>query len=164
LNFTGVEDLSKKFSFLKRKAEKGVVNPNQPDTSQANRGYNTHEDNLYQGTFEHGRYVHIAAFEDKFVFELSKGNIRALNNAIAPRMYGLDGVLWAKDIRICTFVFNTKGIDDRPRAERTRYSAVLDIGFCDAQLPLLAPDYTSAKHFLYTKNSLLGRWETKKVF
>jgi len=76
IEFTGVEDLSKKLSFLKPKAKKGAVNPNQPDTSQANRGYNTHEDNLYRGTFEHCRYVHIATFEDELVFELSKGNIQ----------------------------------------------------------------------------------------
>jgi hypothetical protein len=57
IEFTGVEDLTKKLSFLKPKAKKGAVNPNQPDSSQANRGYNTHEDNLYRGTFEHGRYV-----------------------------------------------------------------------------------------------------------
>ena len=89
---------------------------------------------------------------------------RVLNNAIESQAYGLEDVSWAESIRVSAFVFNTKGVDDRPRAERTRYPAVLDIGFCDAQLPSLAPDYTSAKHLVYTKNALLGRKEPRKVF
>ena len=89
---------------------------------------------------------------------------RVLNNAIESRTYGLEDVSWAESIRVSAFVFNTKGVDDRPRADRTRYPAVLDIGFCDARLPSLAPDYTSAKHFIYTKNALLGRKEPRTVF
>lgn len=89
---------------------------------------------------------------------------RVLNNAIESRTYGLEDISWAESVRVSAFVFNTKGVDDRPRADRTRYPAVLDVGFCDAQLPSLAPDYTSAKHFIYTKNALLGRKEPRKVF
>ena len=87
-----------------------------------------------------------------------------LNNAIVSRTYGLEDVSWVQNVRISAFLFNTKGVDDRPRADRTRYPTVLDIGFCDAQLPTLAPDYTSSKHIIHTGNSLLGRKEPKKVF
>ena len=67
IEFIGVEDLSKKLSFLKPKAKKGAVNSNQPDSSQANRGYNTREVYLSRGTFEHGRYVDIIISDEHVV-------------------------------------------------------------------------------------------------
>jgi len=67
IEFIGVEDLAKKLSFLKPKAKKGAVNSNQPDSSQANRGYNTREVYLSRGTFEHGRYVDIIISDEHVV-------------------------------------------------------------------------------------------------
>ena len=67
IEFIGVEDLAKKLSFLKPKAKKGAVNSNQPDSSQANRGYSTQEVNLYRGAFEHGRYVDIIISKENVV-------------------------------------------------------------------------------------------------
>jgi hypothetical protein len=67
IEFIGVEDLAKKLSFLKPKAKKGSVNSNQPDSSQANRGYNTREVYLSRGAFEHGRYVDTTIFDEHVV-------------------------------------------------------------------------------------------------
>jgi len=51
ITFSGVEDLAKKLATLKPKAGKG----RQGDTSQANRGYDGSQIDLYRGAFEHGR-------------------------------------------------------------------------------------------------------------
>jgi hypothetical protein len=53
--FYDVEDLGKKISSLKPKGAKGAKN--RGDTSQANRGYDIANDDIYRGAFEHGRYV-----------------------------------------------------------------------------------------------------------
>lgn len=60
-------------------------------------------------------------------------------------------------------MFNVKGVDDRHSTEKKRFPAVLDIGFCEARLPDLMPDYGTAKHVMNAQNALLGRQEPRRV-
>ncbi|KAF8966174.1 hypothetical protein BDZ97DRAFT_723826 [Flammula alnicola] len=141
ITFSNVEAFTKKLSVLKPKAKKPG------DSSQANRGYNDGRDNLYRGGFEHGRVLY-----------------RILGDMIDANTYGVEDTYWAENLRIRSLVFNTKGVDDRPAAERLKNPSILDIGICDATLPTLIPDYSSARHIIHSGNILLGRKGPKKPF
>ena len=88
---------------------------------------------------------------------------RILNNSIDAEKYGIDDVSWSKNLRVRSFVFNTKGIDDRNSADKIRNPIVLDIGFCDASTPSLLPNIPTATHFVDAGNALLGGKGRKTV-
>jgi len=56
-----------------------------------------------------------------------------------------------------------KSIDYRTSEEKRLRPDVLDIGFCEARLPAVAPEYATAKHILNGQNKLLGKKQHKKV-
>ncbi|KAF8151745.1 hypothetical protein B0H34DRAFT_665187 [Crassisporium funariophilum] len=141
IHFASAEALSKKLSELKPKA--GA----RGDTSQANRGYDEFQDDLYRAAFEHGRVIY-----------------RVLNETIDAQTYGLDDTSWSQNLRISAMVFNTKGLDDRRTEERIKNPLVLDVGFCDAESPTLEPDARKTSHIINAANSLLGRKQRKLPF
>ncbi|KJA16619.1 hypothetical protein HYPSUDRAFT_47237 [Hypholoma sublateritium FD-334 SS-4] len=141
--FASVEDLEKKLRTLKPKAKKGKPG----DTSQANRGYLLDTIDLSRGAFEHGRVLY-----------------RLLREEIRPTMYSVEPPSWMGDIEIASFVFNTKGVDDRLAEERIKTPHVLDVGFCRATLPNLDPALGSAQYIIPGRNALLGRKEKKETF
>ncbi|KAF8803995.1 hypothetical protein BYT27DRAFT_7194724 [Phlegmacium glaucopus] len=141
--FYDTEDLAKKVSSLKPRGAKGRPG----DTSQANRGYDKTRDDLYRGAFEHGRVLY-----------------RILNNSLDLEKYSVDDVSWSKDLLVRSFIFNTKGIDDRNSAEKIRNPIVLDIGFCDASIPSLHPNIPTATHLVDAGNALLGGKGKKTAF
>ena len=69
---------------------------------------------------------------------------------------------WSKNLRVRSFVFNTKGIDDRVSAEKIRNPTVLDVGFCDATIPSLFPG-SNPTHLVDAGNALLGGKGKKAV-
>ena len=86
---------------------------------------------------------------------------RILNNSIDPQKYSISDVSWSKNLRVLSFVFNTKGIDDRFSADKIRNPIVLDVGFCDANVPSLHPHIPT--HILDAGNKLLGGKVKRKV-
>ena len=68
---------------------------------------------------------------------------------------------WSKNLRVRSFVFNTKGIDDRNSAEKIRNPIALDVGFCDATTPSLLPG-SNPTHLVDARNALLGGKDKKK--
>ncbi|PPQ67779.1 hypothetical protein CVT25_009083, partial [Psilocybe cyanescens] len=130
--FNNVEALTKKLSHLKPKATK---NSKGQDTSQANRIYDPNNIDTSRAAFEHGR---------------------VLNSAVNAAKYGVDNLSWAQHLRICSFVFNVRGIDDRKLEERLRNPLVLDVGFCEASIPSLDPIYSTARHIIDQRNVLMG--------
>lgn len=68
---------------------------------------------------------------------------------------------WSENLRVCSFVFNTKGIDDRNSSEKIRNPTVLDVGFCDATTPSLVPG--TPTHLVDAINALLGGKGKKAV-
>jgi len=71
-------------------------------------------------------------------------------------------VSWSKNLRVCSFVFNTKGIDDRNSAEKIKKPIVLDVGFCDANTPSLLPG-SNPTHLVDAGNAKLGGKAKKAV-
>ena len=86
---------------------------------------------------------------------------RILNNSVDARKYGVDDVSWSNNLRVRSFVFNTKGIDDRNSLEKIRNPIVLDVGVCDAITPSLLP--STPVHLVDARNGLLGGKGKKKV-
>ena len=87
---------------------------------------------------------------------------RILNNSVNTQKYSIDDVSWSKNLRVLSFVFNTKGIDDRYSAEKIRNPIVLDVGFCDATIPSLLPG-SNPSHLVDAGNALLGGKGKKAV-
>ncbi len=157
--FQDVDQLKTKLRSLKPK--KGGI-------SQANRNYQDSNHDPYRGSFEHGRYVlSTIFFWTVFHFLISKFSrvlYQILNNTAADlRRYGVEDTSWVKKIRVVSFVFNVKGLDYRHSEEKRLHPEVLDIGFCETRLPAVAPDHSTAKHFLNGRNKLLGRNQPKMV-
>lgn len=88
---------------------------------------------------------------------------RVLNNSIDAAKYSIDDISWVRNLRVRSFVFNTKGIDDRISADKLRNPIVLDIGFCDATVPSLHPNIPTATHIVDAANALLGGKGKKTV-
>ena len=86
---------------------------------------------------------------------------RVLNNSIDAAKYSVDDISWVRNLRVRSFVFNTKGIDDRISADKLRNPIVLDVGFCDASVPSLHPN--TATHIVDAANALLGGKGKKTV-
>jgi hypothetical protein len=82
---------------------------------------------------------------------------------VDPRKYGIDDTSWTQQTRVLSFVFNAKGLEFRNSEQRKRNPEVLDYGFCEGLLPGLAPNFSTAKHFMNMRNKLLGRRQPKKV-
>ncbi|KAF9486424.1 hypothetical protein BDN70DRAFT_869967 [Pholiota conissans] len=151
VSFFSVDELVKKLAFHKPKAKGKKSGSDAPaDSSQANKGYNPGIKNPYRGAFEHGRIL-----------------FRILNEALrdlSPDTFGIDDNSWVNEVGISSFVFNTKGVDDRPASERLKNPHVLDIGFCNATLPDITPEYQTARHIVHAGNALLHRQGKKQVF
>ncbi|KAH9475215.1 hypothetical protein JR316_0012326 [Psilocybe cubensis] len=138
--FHSVEALLKKLTSLRpKKSNKNATKDADQDTSQANHIYKLYNIDTQRAAFEHGRLIY-----------------RILNGLVDPAKYGVDNLSWTQDLRICSFVFNVRPIDDRKRAERLQNPLVLDIGFCEADLPNLEPNHSTAKHILDQRNAILG--------
>jgi hypothetical protein len=86
-----------------------------------------------------------------------------LHNTADLRRFGVEDISWVKKIRVVSFVFNVKGLDYRHSEQKRLYPEVLDVGFCETRLPAVAPDYSTAKHFLNGRNKMLGRNQPKMV-
>lgn len=82
---------------------------------------------------------------------------------VDPRKYGVEDISWTQQTRVMSFVFNAKGLEFRNSEQRKLSPDVLDYGFCDALLPGLTPNYSTAKHILNPRNKLLGRKQPKRV-
>jgi hypothetical protein len=149
--FYNTDDLGKKISSLKPRGAK-----NRGDTSQANRGYDIASADIYRGAFEHGRYFFVLSSYSFGIDFFWRVVYRILNNSIDAKKYSIDDVSWSKDLRVRSFVFNTKGIDDRNTLDKIRHPIVLDIGFCDASIPSLLPNIPTATHLVDVGNALLG--------
>ncbi|KAF8906976.1 hypothetical protein CPB84DRAFT_1769105 [Gymnopilus junonius] len=142
--FESVDALKTKLSALKPK-----LNNRPNDTSQANRAFESGGKNPYRGAFEHGRVI-----------------FGVLNNTIQPHKYSLDDLPWTRGLRVCSFVFNTKGLDHRTTEQKLNNPIVLDVGFCEAQLPSFEPIYSTARHVVNHRNRTLtaGKERPKKPF
>jgi hypothetical protein len=86
---------------------------------------------------------------------------RILNNSVDAQKYSISDVSWSKNLRVRSFVFNTKGIDDRNSSDKIRNPSVLDVGVCDATTPSLVPG--TPTHLIDATNALLGGKGKKAV-
>ena len=95
------------------------------------------------------------------IFSFLRLLYRILNNSVDAQKYSVNDVSWSRNLLVHSFVFNTKGIDDRHSSEKIRNPMVLDIGICDATTPSLMPG--TPTHLIDAANALLGGKKGKKT-
>lgn len=65
--------------------------------------------------------------------------------------FGLNDASWTNSFRICSFVFNVFGVDDRYRAQRIANPKVLDVGVSSGCVPDL-DEMEGTTHFSVDNN------------
>lgn len=78
-----------------------------------------------------------------------------LQRTLDLRTYALDDISWASSLQVCSFVFNTVLVDDRPGIERLAAPRVLDVGMAEATIPDVLP--RSPIHVRGSWNAYLSR-------
>ena len=68
--------------------------------------------------------------------------------------FGLSDASWTNLFRICSFVFNVFGIDDRERVQRITNPKVLDVGVSSGCVPDL-DEMEGTTHFSVDSNARL---------
>ncbi|KXN91338.1 hypothetical protein AN958_01313 [Leucoagaricus sp. SymC.cos] len=111
--FDSPQALEKKLGTLKPKARKGKKDDAR-DTSQANKAFLIGEQGLGRGEFERGRLLY-----------------HILQNTINSKVYSVADTNWTHGLRLMSFTFNVKTLDQRSYEEKQQSPEPLDYGWAE---------------------------------
>ncbi|KAJ7657298.1 hypothetical protein DFH06DRAFT_1197917 [Mycena polygramma] len=134
--FANIDELSSKLESL-QPGRKAAV-----DNSPANKAFQDAVLGIGRGQFENSRLF----------YQVLQSTMPIPDR----KLCALGDTSWTSSIRVFTLCYNTWTSDTRPLQERKSHPILLDIGWCEAQVPSLEGENKMPRHIVIQENQLLA--------